>query len=465
MVSRIGAPATNFKVAEAADAQNEVKEDGPPASVARPRPADVDVDRPPASVARPRPVDVDVDEGASRWTSARASSGFAVQTPTQQSRDFALRSARADEERLRAFYLRSVPSSADRSVADPGLDPGPIDSAPPTTFTLEDATSAIDSKIDPRLGNMDPVLAARLSNMDASPTWAGAIPPGSSVRGVWFRNFYLDGNDNPDEPDAQIYTYDRDGTLYTFEVAGSFAQAYRGIDPGLPGSNSRLGLPVSGQEVMQPDHPLYAKSGSRPVYYQNFEHGTLVETRAADGTSPAQFTWYDRNGDVVVKDFEVPGVDLSAADVPRKGDLVKPVDAPLTRVSEFAVQDDEGAPAADGTRYHAAKDWFAPPGTTVRAPVDGRIIAVTPSRGNSGQVFGGAVYVQGEDGRVWVFRHVDPNIKQGDRVRAGDPIAAVTDWADSPNGDHTHIELWKTWEGGYTYENMIDPMSELSVFL
>lgn len=431
MVSRIGAQATTFK---ATDTQAAADEE-------------------PRSPAAPAPR---VDEVVEEETPRR--------TPTRQSSELALRAVRADEERLRAYYLRSVPSTYDYSAADPGLDPGAGGGTPTTTFTLEDAAGVIDKKIDPRLGNMDPVLATRLSNMEASPTWAGAIPPGSSVRGVWFRNFYLDGNDDPDEPDAQIYTYDRDGTLYTFEVAGSFAQAYRGIDPGLPGSNSRLGLPVSGQEVMQSDHPLYAKLGSQPMYYQNFEHGTLVETRAADGTSPAQFTWYDRDYNVVVKDFEVPGVDLSSADAPRKGGLVKPVDAPLTRVSEFAVEDDEGAPAANGKHYHAAKDWFAPPGTTVRAPVDGVIVAVKASPGNSGQVFGGAVYVQGEDGRVWVFRHVDPNVKQGDRVRAGQPIAAVTDWADSETGDHTHIELWKTFAGGYNYENMLDPMSELSVF-
>jgi murein DD-endopeptidase MepM/ murein hydrolase activator NlpD len=386
--------------------------------------------------------------------------GTPPRTPSWDSSDFARQYVRAEEDRLRMYYLRTA---VDDSTAEPGYDPGSGGGTPPTTFTVEEATEVIDEKIDPRLGNMDPVLAARLSNMDQSPTWAGAIPPGSDVRGVWFRNFYLDGNEDPNEPDAQLYTYDRGGTLYTFEVAGSFAQAYRGIDPGLPGSNSRLGLPVSGQEVMQPDHPLYSSSGSQPVYYQNFEHGTLVETRAAQGNQPAQFTWYDRNGNEVVKDYEVPGVNLASADHPRSGGLVKPVDAPLTRGSEFGVRDPEGAPDRNGVTYHAAKDWFAPAGTTVRAPVDGVVLEVKPTRGNSGQVFGGAVYVQGEDGRVWVFRHVDPNIKVGDRVSAGDPIARVTDWTDG--SDHTHVELWKTYAGGYNYENMIDPMSELGAFL
>jgi hypothetical protein len=369
-----------------------------------------------------------------------------VVTPTWESRDYARQSVRAEEDRLRLYYLRS---------ANADLDPGAGGGGPPTTqYTLEQAAAAIDNKIDPKLGNMDPVLAGRLSNMNQSPTWAGAIPPGSDVSGVWFRNFYLDGNNDPDEPDAQLYTYDRGGTLYTFEIAGSFAQAYRTIDPGLPGSNSRLGLPVSGQEVMQADHPLYAKSGSKSVYYQNFEHGTLVETQ------PNTFTWYDRNGNVVADNHKVPGVDFSPADEKK---LVQPVDWPLTPGSEFRTPSAAGPQADDGNFYHGAKDWFAPAGTTVRAPIDGKIKWIEHAGPSGGKVYGSAVYVEGEDGRVWVFRHVDTNVQVGDRVSAGDPIATVAAW--SGGSPHAHVELWKSFDGGYDYENMIDPMTELSIFL
>jgi peptidoglycan hydrolase-like protein with peptidoglycan-binding domain len=142
----------------------------------------------------------------------------------------------------------------------------------------------------------------------------------------------------------------------------------------------------------------------------------------------------------------------------------KPVDFRLTPGSEFLVPDAEGAPSSRGGRFHAAKDWFAPGGTRVRSPIAGKVVEVRPSTGNSGQVFGGTVKVQGKNGRVWVFRHVDPsNVFVGKRVNAGDPIARVTNWADGP--DHTHVEVWKTLSGGYRLENMLDPMRFLKRFL
>lgn len=144
--------------------------------------------------------------------------------------------------------------------------------------------------------------------------------------------------------------------------------------------------------------------------------------------------------------------------------LVKPLDAKLTSISEFGVSDPEGAPANNGNRYHAGKDWFAPAGTKVKSPIDGKIVEVRPSTGNSGQVFGGTVKVQGKDGKVWVFRHVNPaDVHVGQQVQAGKTIARVTDWTGGP--DHTHVELWKTLSGGYDFENMIDPMKYLKRFL
>lgn len=133
-------------------------------------------------------------------------------------------------------------------------------------------------------------------------------------------------------------------------------------------------------------------------------------------------------------------------------------------MSEFALRDAEGAPAANGARYHAAKDWFAPGGSPVSSPINGTVVEVRASRGNTGQVFGGTVKIQGADGRVWVFRHVDPSgVSPGQHVNAGQTVAHVTNWASGP--DHTHIELWRTLAGGYRYENMIDPMTELRRFL
>lgn len=124
--------------------------------------------------------------------------------------------------------------------------------------------------------------------------------------------------------------------------------------------------------------------------------------------------------------------------------------------SEFRVRDAEGAPAPDGSRYHAAYDLFAKADSPIRAPEGGTIVEVRPSRGTSGQIFGGTVKVQTPEGRVWVFRHVTPgSLAEGTKVTAGQEIAKVSPWNDGP--EHTHIELWKTFKGGYNVSNMEDP--------
>jgi cell wall-associated NlpC family hydrolase len=127
--------------------------------------------------------------------------------------------------------------------------------------------------------------------------------------------------------------------------------------------------------------------------------------------------------------------------------------------SEFHVHDAEGAPGAEGN-LHAGYDLFARPGAAVHSPIDGTVVEVKASRGNTGQIFGGVVKVQDADGRVWVFRHVDPKgVVEGGKVTAGQEIAGVTEWAGGSS--HAHIELWKTLQGGYNVANMDDPYVEL----
>jgi len=137
--------------------------------------------------------------------------------------------------------------------------------------------------------------------------------------------------------------------------------------------------------------------------------------------------------------------------------IVPPVSTVPGANSEFAMQDAEGAPADNGRRYHEAKDWFAPGGSRVGAPVAGVIVEAKPSKTSVGQVFGGTVKIQAAtDKKVWVFRHVEPQVRVHDVVTPGERIAKVTAWKSGPS--HTHIEIWKTLAGGYDYENMIDPM-------
>ncbi len=129
------------------------------------------------------------------------------------------------------------------------------------------------------------------------------------------------------------------------------------------------------------------------------------------------------------------------------------------QASEFHLADPEGAPGPGGP-VHAGFDLFASAGAPVHSTVAGVVIEVSPSRGTTGQVFGGVVKVQAADERIWVFRHVVPGtIEVGARVVAGQEIATVSSWTGGT--PHVHLELWRTLEGGYRVENMDDPHAEL----
>ena len=142
------------------------------------------------------------------------------------------------------------------------------------------------------------------------------------------------------------------------------------------------------------------------------------------------------------------------------GAFAMPLDTPMPKSSQFNVQDPEGAPDATGVKWHAAVDWFAPGGDAVLAPQDGVVVEVKPSRGRTGQVFGGVVKIQTDRGYVWVFRHVDPaaGLTVNQQVAAGTRVAGVTSWLTNIASSHAHIEVWKTLEGGYRKENMLDPI-------
>ncbi len=140
----------------------------------------------------------------------------------------------------------------------------------------------------------------------------------------------------------------------------------------------------------------------------------------------------------------------------KKNGVVVPLPPPVPRFSEFMISDAEGARDTDGRRFHGGLDWFAPAGTLVRAPVAGKIIEAKPSTDHTGQVFGGTAKIEAGDGKVWIFRHVAPSVRVGDRVAAGQPVAGVSRWDDGP--EHTHIEIRKTNAGGHKIPNMLDPL-------
>jgi len=132
---------------------------------------------------------------------------------------------------------------------------------------------------------------------------------------------------------------------------------------------------------------------------------------------------------------------------------------PAQAGSEFTTVDAEGAPDANGVRHHAAYDWMLGGDNPVPALLGGTVIEAKPSRGSSGQVYGGTVKVQTTDGRVLVYRHVNPNVRVGQKVQAGQAVARVVRWLDNPKSSHAHVELWKTLQGGYKFDNMLDPLS------
>ena len=137
--------------------------------------------------------------------------------------------------------------------------------------------------------------------------------------------------------------------------------------------------------------------------------------------------------------------------------VVRPLATDPGRGSEFKLVVTFGAPGPDGKLYHAAKDWFAPGGSRVVAPISGTIVEAKPSLTDTGKVYGGTVKIRAlRDSKVWVFRHVNPKVAVNQPVIAGQPIARVTAWKSGPS--HAHIEVWKTQTGGYRLANIIDPM-------
>jgi len=101
-----------------------------------------------------------------------------------------------------------------------------------------------------------------------------------------------------------------------------------------------------------------------------------------------------------------------------------------------------------GKKFHAAMDLSANPGDVVIAPVDGRILAITPfyKARNGNTVW--AVYVRGDNDTVFNLGEVEKNswkefgITKGKRVRMGDKIARTGDMSrpSKPNYSMLHFE-------------------------
>lgn len=141
------------------------------------------------------------------------------------------------------------------------------------------------------------------------------------------------------------------------------------------------------------------------------------------------------------------------------GGYVAPLPVSMGHGSEFRVVDAEGAPGPGGRKYHAAKDWFAPGGTPVRAPAGSRIREARPSLGDTGQVFGGTV--KSRSGTAGS----GSSATSSRRSVSGTPWSAGSPWRQSPPERTVPrmrtSKLRKTLAGGYNLGNMIDPVTVL----
>ncbi|MCU1669900.1 MAG: Peptidase [Blastococcus sp.] len=103
---------------------------------------------------------------------------------------------------------------------------------------------------------------------------------------------------------------------------------------------------------------------------------------------------------------------------------------------------------------HAGVDLAAPIGTPIYAATSGLVRRAGPATG-----FGLAIYIQGDDGAVTVYGHVNRYfVSAGERVSAGEQIAEVGNRGQS-TGPHLHFEVHPS---GRMYGGAVDPVPWLN---
>ena len=99
-----------------------------------------------------------------------------------------------------------------------------------------------------------------------------------------------------------------------------------------------------------------------------------------------------------------------------------------------------------GARRHSAQDIGVDPNTPVVASRSGTVLQAYSSGYGS---VGGAVVIRYDNGQQGLYGHTIPNVKVGDKVKAGDRIARV-----APEGSNTHLHYMRKDTRG----NYIDPL-------
>lgn len=104
---------------------------------------------------------------------------------------------------------------------------------------------------------------------------------------------------------------------------------------------------------------------------------------------------------------------------------------------------------------HGGWDIFAPADHAIVAPLGGRVVRADPSRGSTGQVFGGVLAIESPEGTSFLMRHVVPERGVGAPVDAGERVARVSPW-DS-GWPHLHLECLHRWPSTYQFSETFDP--------
>ena len=113
----------------------------------------------------------------------------------------------------------------------------------------------------------------------------------------------------------------------------------------------------------------------------------------------------------------------------------------------------------DGGRMHMGADIGMDANSPVTAIQDGKVVDAY----NSGfGLHGGAVVVKHNDGSAYVYGHVEPNVKTGDVVKAGEKIAKLV-YYPSPDGtqDYTHLHLERYQTHG-DRSTAVDPIAHMA---
>lgn len=141
-----------------------------------------------------------------------------------------------------------------------------------------------------------------------------------------------------------------------------------------------------------------------------------------------------------VDDVDRPVAQIAAP--PRVAPSPSGLTIPVAGIVAATLVDSWGDPRGDGTRAHAGTDIMAPAGTPVVAVTDGRIERLYFSEGGGGVT----LYQRSDNGR-WLFYYAHlqdywPGIREGMRVRAGQPIARVGASGNaSADAPHLHFGI------------------------